>query len=219
MGTIAASVIIGQVEETLFDTTNKTWPAAFHLANLNKAISNTVAVKPDTFIVSGLITLQAGTDQVLPAGGTQAVEMIRTAAGGVIKRKDRNKKDNSDPDWHAAAQTAAIKHWYPSEFDKKRFLVDPPALAGAQIYGRYCGTPARLTSESDIIPIDDIYETALWAATTAHALLRSTKRGDVVKAQYFASIWAQAVSASAEKQREFFPLPPEETPTAKVAAA
>jgi hypothetical protein len=219
MGTILASLVIGQVEETLLDTTNKTWPAAYHLANLNKAITNTLAVKPDAYIVSGLITLQAGTDQVLPAGGIQPVEMIRTAAGAAIYRKDRSERDKSDRNWHAAAETADIVHWYPSEFAKNRFLVDPPASAGAQIYGRYCAVPTRLTSESDTIPIDDIYETALWAATIAHALLRSTKRGDVVKSQYFASIWAQAVGASAEKQREFFPLPPEETPTAKVAAA
>ncbi|HBG30702.1 MAG TPA: hypothetical protein DDW98_08755 [Gammaproteobacteria bacterium] len=219
MGTIVASVVLNRSAKTLYDETNHQWTAAELLDYLNLGITATVSNKPDWFTKCELITLVAGTLQSIPAAGTQVLDVIHTEAGGAIYHYSRDKRDHGLRTWHAASQTADILHWYSDDRDPTRFFVDPPASNGAKVMCRYSATPTRLTSASDTIPLPDIAEQALWAYVVACAHLKSTKRGDPSRGNFWLTVWANSIGARAQVQALFKSEPAEDTPESGRAAA
>lgn len=211
MGTIQCKVILDRADKTLFDETNVHWSASELLDYFNAGINATVANKPDAYTQRGNITLVAGTVQTVPSGGTQIIDIIRNANNRSVTQKDRNALDHSSESWHGLSQTADILHWCYDDRDPESFLVYPPAINATTVYGRWSARPTRITAETDTFPLSDIYESALHFWTVGMALMRTSKRGDMMKGQAWLTLWVNAIGARAQVQQMFAPLPPEET--------
>lgn len=213
MGTIAASVILNRASQTLIDETGGTWSPSEMLGHLNAGISATVSHKPDTSTLTEYVTLVAGPVQYLPAAGTQFLDALANGEGKVVFVKPRNDIDHSDPEWYSATPTANFRHVMVDNRDPRRFLVHPPATAGAELLCCYAVAPTRLTAPTDIFPLPDIYESALHAWVVGYALAKTSKRGDMARAQVWLSQWANSLGVHAQVQQLIMPMPPEETPT------
>lgn len=210
---LAASVVIDRAEKTLLDDTNVLWSAAELLDYLNAGISAIVASKPDVSVTTGNITLTASTPkQSLPAGGIQLLDIIRNAASPytAIRQVERNHLNHIDPDW-ANTTGAVVKHYSYDKRNPKVFWVYPAPSSGISIEAVYAVQPTRLTSASDTIPIDDLYENALYLFVLALAYAKNAKRGDLFKAQAYFAAFSNSIGVR-QVQYSFSPVTPNETP-------
>lgn len=181
MGTILASAIIDRAEKTLLDESNVQWSAAELLDYLNAGVAAVVAVKPDVYVLNAAFTMAAGAKQVVPAGGLQVLDVVRnTSSKKAIRFIDRSFLDQMDPDWQATTGSNVL-HYTSDSRDPKTFYVYPgPAGGAAQVDLVYAAVPAAITSGT-AIPLDDIYQNALYNFILAHAYAKNAKRGDTAK--------------------------------------
>lgn len=213
---ITAQTIIDRAETTLLDTTNVLWSATELLDYLNAGISAIVAAKPDVSVTTGNITLSANTPkQTLPTGGIQLLDIIRNAASPytAIRQIERNHLNHIDVDW-ANTTGSVVKHFSYDKRNPKVFWVYPVPSSGISIEAVYAVMPTRLTLASENIPIDDIYENALYFFILALAYAKNAKRGDLFKAQAYFGAFANSIGVR-QVQYVFSPKAGEEDKGAK----
>lgn len=200
MGTILASAIIDRAEKTLLDDTNVQWGAAELLDYLNAGVAAVVAVKPDVYTLNAAFTMAAGAKQVLPAGGLQILDVTRnTSSKRAVRYIDRSFLDQLDPDWQAVTGTN-VDHYTSDARDPKTFYVYPcPAGGAAQVDLVYSAVPAAI-SAGTAIPIDDIYQNALYNWILAHAYAKNAKRGDTQKSDSYMQKFYGEISSRSPTQ-------------------
>jgi len=211
---LAASVIIDRCERTLLDDTNVLWSAAELLDYLNAGLSALVASKPDTSVTTGNITLTSGTPkQSLPAGGIQLLDVIRNATTPytAIRQIERNHLNHIDPDW-AKTTGSVVQHFMYDKRNPKVFWVYPTPSTGFTIEAVYAVQPTRLTAVSDNLPVDDLYENALYFFVLALAYAKNAKRGDLQKAEGYFAAFSNSIGVR-QVQYSFSPTTPVENPT------
>ncbi len=210
---LLASVIINRASKSLLDDTNVLWGAAELLDYLNAGISAIVASKPDTSITTTNYALTSGTPkQTLPSGGIELIDIIRNAASPytAIRQIERNHLNHIDPDW-SNTTGAVVKHF---TYDKRNpgvFYVYPTPSSALSIEISYASSPTRVTSAATNIPLDDIYENALYFFILALAYAKNAKRGDLTKGQMFFAAFANSIGVR-QVQYAFSPVTPDETP-------
>ncbi len=211
MGTIAASVILDRATTTLLDDDGVTWTPAELLDYLRAGINAIFTFKPDCSTKNVPHALVPGSRQRIPDDGTQVLDVVRNlGAAGItpgrsIRQVERQTLDADDPNWHVATGPEVL-HFTSDKRDPRTFYIYP-SRAPWSVELVYAAHPERLASADSILPIDDLYESALHAYVVAYAYFKNAKRGDVAKSQAYLGMFSQMIGAKSSAQFQFAPAP------------
>lgn len=167
MGTVTAKAIIDKASIQLIDLANIRWTRDELLSWLNDGMRQIVVIQPSATSTTASVQLVAGTRQTLPTGGWLLLQMYRnmgtsgTTPGRAIRIVSRELLDNFNPNWHTDAQKAEVRNYIYDIQDQLAFYVYPPNTGTQYVELNYSVQPADLTSESQVIPIFDIFQSAL----------------------------------------------------------
>lgn len=167
MGTVTAKTIIDKATIQLIDLANIRWTRAELLSWLNDGMRQIVLIQPSATSTTVSKKLDAGTRQSLPTGGWLLLQMYRnmgtsgTTPGRAIRIVSRELLDNFNPNWHTATAAAEVRNYIYDVQDQTAFYVYPPNTGTQYVELNYSAQPADLTSETDVIPIFDIFQSAL----------------------------------------------------------
>jgi hypothetical protein len=167
MSTITAKTIIDKASIQLQDTSNVRWTRAELLSWLNDAQRQIVIMSPNATNKVATYQLAAGTRQAIPSDGWTLLEVIRymgidgTKPGRAIRLTSRELLDAFNPDWHSDPQNPVPKHYVFDLQDQTAFFVYPPNNGKGYIQINYSPDPADLTSESQTINLNNIFETVI----------------------------------------------------------
>lgn len=167
MGTVTAKTIIDKASVQLIDLTNVRWTRSELLSWLNDGMRQIVLIQPSATSTTVAKKLDAGTRQSLPTNGWLLLQMYRnmgtdgTTPGRAIRIVSRELLDNFNPNWHTATAAAEVRNYIYDTQDQTAFYVYPPNTGTQYVELNYSAQPANLTSETDVIPIFDVYQSAL----------------------------------------------------------
>ena len=167
MGTVTAQTIIDKASVQLIDLANIRWTRSELLAWLNDGMRQIVLIQPSASSTTVSKKLDAGTRQSLPTGGWLLLQMYRnmgtsgTTPGRAIRIVSRELLDNFNPNWHTATAAAEVRNYIYDTQDQTAFYVYPPNTGTQYVELNYSAQPTNLTSESEVIPIFDIYQSSL----------------------------------------------------------
>jgi len=194
MGTILASKILADVGILINEVTPSKWPDSERLRWLNLGQRASAILKPDISVSTSTIILVAGTKQALGATATQLIKITRNMGtdgltpGDIIPKIEMALLDRINPSWHTATASATIESYlYDVDIDPKVFYVSPPQPSSGFGYVEKIEavTPTDIAGTSNVINIDDIYESALVAFTAGMCLSKLSAHS--VEAQSTAS--------------------------------
>lgn len=167
MGTVTAQTIIDKASVQLIDLANIRWTRSELLAWLNDGMRQIVLIQPSASSTTVSKKLDAGTRQTLPTGGWLLLQMYRnmgttgTTPGRAIRIVSRELLDNFNPNWHTATAAAEVRNYIYDTQDQTAFYVYPPNTGTQYVELNYSAQPTNLASESEVIPIFDIYQSSL----------------------------------------------------------
>ncbi len=213
---ITATAVLDRAEKTLLDETNVQWARAELLDYLNAGARFVCLHKPDAYIRNEAILLTTSeTRHELPAGGYQLIDIIRNMGaggvtiGGAIRQIERNHLDHTNIDWHTVTDTK-VQHFMFDKRDPKVFWTYPRVTSTHYVQASFSAVPdAVLDNSSDVIPIDDVYETPLYYFVLAMAYIKNSKRGDINKGNAYFTMFANSLGIKSSVQKMFDPIPPE----------
>jgi hypothetical protein len=167
MGTVTAQTIINKAAIQLTDIANIRWTRAELLSWLNDGMRQIVVIQPSASSTTSVIKLSAGTRQFIPSDGWLLLAIYRnmgttgTTPGRAIRIISREILDGFNPDWNSDTAKAEVRNYIYTNQDQLAFYVYPPNTGTQYIEINYSAQPTDLTSESQVIPIFDIFQTAL----------------------------------------------------------
>ena len=162
-----AQTILDKVAKELHDINGLKWTRAELLAWLNDGLRQVVLFQPTATNTVAAVKLSAGTRQVLPAGGWLLLNVVRNMGtdgrtpGRAIRIVSRELLNGFNPDWHTDTATSAVRNFIYDLADQTNFFVYPPNDGTGYVEINYSNQPADLTSESQTIPMFDVYQGAL----------------------------------------------------------
>lgn len=167
MGTVTAKAIIDKATIQLIDLANIRWTRAELLSWLNDGMRQIVTIQPSASSTTVSKQLVAGTRQTLPDDGWLLLAVYRnmgtngTTPGRAIRIISREIIDGFNPDWHTDTAKAEVRNYVYTNQDQLAFYVYPPNTGTQYVELNYSAQVADLTSETDVIPIFDIFQSAL----------------------------------------------------------
>lgn len=167
MGTVTAKSIIDKAATQLIDIANVRWTRAELLAWLNDGLRQIVLLQPNATNTVASVRLTAGTRQQLPTDGWMLLDVIRnmgtsgSTPGRAIRVIAREVMDGFDPDWHSTTASTVVQNYIYSLEDQTAFYVYPPSPGTNYIEINYSRQPTDLVAETGVIPVFDIYQSAL----------------------------------------------------------
>jgi len=167
MGTIVASTIIDKAAIQLLDVSNVRWTRAELFSWLNDGQRQITLMSPQTNNKIAVMNMVAGTRQTIPSDGWRLLDVFRymgklgNTPGRAIRLVSRELLDAYDPNWHSALKLDTPQNFLFDDQDQTAFYVYPPNTGNGYIQINYAAVPANLTSESQTISINDIYQTVL----------------------------------------------------------
>ena len=167
MGTVTAQTIINKAAIQLTDIANVRWTRAELLSWLNDGMRQIVLIQPSATSTTISRLLVAGTRQTIPSDGWLLLQIYRnmgsagTTPGRAIRIVSREVLDGFDPNWHSGLPKAEVKNYIYDVQDQLAFYVYPPNNGTQYIELNYSVQPVNLTTESQVIPIFDIFQSAL----------------------------------------------------------
>lgn len=194
------------VRVTLIDSAKVTWSDAELLGYLNEALRATAFVKPDMYTIREEIGLEAGTKQVLPAGGISLMDIYRntTSSGGtgrVVTQVDEGLLEEANRFWPAATQQQQVEHFTADPRDPRRFTVFPPNDGTGVVELLYGAVPPELTDiDTDALPVPDSYENVLKSFVLASAYAKNSTKQDLGKWQAYMGSWSQGLGMKTNAQ-------------------
>lgn len=182
MGLILASAIFSKASELLTDTGNGNWTVPDLLGWLNSGQREIVVWKPNACTKNESVLMVAGSKQALPAAGLVLIDVIRNMGadgatpGNAVTGIGRDVLDTVLPGWHSSSSSAAAKKFVYDVRDPKNYYLYPPQPANTtqRLEIIYSVTPVDLTSQTQAIAVDDIYEGCL----INYILYRAHSRND-----------------------------------------
>lgn len=167
MGTVTAKAIIDKAAIQLIDLTNIRWTRAELLAWLNDGMRQIVTIQPSASSTTVSKQLVAGTRQYIPDDGWLLLSVYRnmgtngTTPGRAIRIISREILDSFNPNWHTDTAKAEVRNYIYTDQDQTAFYVSPPNTGTQYVELNYSVQPADLTVETQVIPIFDIFQSAL----------------------------------------------------------
>lgn len=206
-----AGDITGRVSSTLFDETNVRWSEAELLEALSDAQREIVLMKPSANTVEESVQLAPGTLQDLPAGGVLLIDVLfnsgadGNSVGPAITQIDRTVLSTAMPNWRLATG-AASRHYLYDDRTPKTFEVYPPQPDPAeQVVIAYSKVPAELSNTTDLLELDEIYNTPLYYLTLARAYSKTTGTQDFNKAAMYQQLGSNLVLGRKITKQEIHP--------------
>jgi len=182
MGTLAISVPIDRAATTLLDAAKVGWTAPELLNYANAAMRSIVQLKGDAYTKIGTITLVAGVDQVLPSDGLALINLYRNVASGKgVQQMGYDVMLATDMDFATRTRKVDVAEWISDQRQPQRFMVNPPNTGAGALTGVYSATPPVLTSASDLIPLPDSYEPAIYNGILHFAYAKNSREQDLQK--------------------------------------
>jgi hypothetical protein len=200
MGTLLASALISQLRVTLLDPSpGQTWTDAMLLGYLNSAERAACLLRPELYTVRTAVPLAAGTDQVLPAGGTAVLRWERNATSKrACRLVDASLVDAMTPFWGAATQEVDVTDYALDPRERTRFRVMPPNNGTGSLIGPWCKVPTAIATVGDPINLDDIYEDPLKQFVLSECYAANTLRQELGKAAAARAEFAKMLGVSAQ---------------------
>lgn len=197
--TIAVDVEIAKLRADLVDDDAVTWTDAELLECLNEAVRATVTVRPDSYVTTGPIPLVAGTIQSLPDGATALFDILENTAPPFkrVTQVDQALLDETYRFWPGNTPQSQVDHYCADPRDKLQWRCYPPNNGDGEVMSSYGDTPADMTL-TDVLPLGDQYEPALYARAMGSAYRRNTQRQDLGKTTGYYSQWAQLLGLNAQ---------------------
>lgn len=167
MGTVTAKTIIDKATIQLIDLANIRWTRAELLSWLNDGMRQIVLIQPSATSTTSVVQLDAGTRQYIPDDGWLLLSIYRnmgtngTTPGRAIRIISREIIDSFNPNWHTDTAKAEVRNYVYTDQDQTAFYVSPPNTGTQYIELNYSVQPADLTAETQVIPIFDIFQSAL----------------------------------------------------------
>lgn len=214
MANLQCGVIVTRARNTLLDP--GTGPAAPawtdpELIDYTAAAQTAVLdLKPDANVIFEALVLASGSQQSLPAGSIQLMELLSNVIdGSTIRIIDRETLDHSYPNWQALQNpsTQVVRRYV---YDKRfplMFWVTPGVQAATEVNAVYSALPTRPAALTDPLGINDTYETALWAYVVSLAYAKNSSRFDPQKAAAFMALFTANVTGRTQAQAALVPDP------------
>lgn len=165
MSTLTAGNLIDRASKLLQDTTNVRWPRTELLDWLNDGQRVVVLLLPDAYTATDTVSASTAgqTTFSIPATGIRLIDVIHNTGGSLtaIRQIDRSVLDTQYPTWRSSSASAEAKHFAFDKRNPKVFYLYPPLNNSAGVKVVYSAAPAALTSENDLILLDDVFGTAL----------------------------------------------------------
>ena len=167
MSTITAKTIIDKAVIQLTDISSVRWTRAELLGWINDAQRQIVIMSPNATNKISVIKLNAGSRQSIPSDGWTLLEIVRymgtdgTKPGRAIRLASREQIDSFNPDWHSDTPAATPRHYIFDLQDQTAFFVYPPNTGTGYVEINYSPDPTDLTTETSVIYLNNIFETAI----------------------------------------------------------
>jgi hypothetical protein len=207
MGTVTAKTIIDKATIQLIDLTNIRWTRAELLSWLNDGMRQTVLIQPSASSTTSVIKLDAGTRQYIPDDGWLLLAIYRnmgttgTTPGRAIRIISREIIDSFNPDWHTDTAKAEVRNYIYTNQDQLAFYVYPPNTGTQYIEINYSAQPTDLTSESQVIPIFDVFQSALVDYILYRACSKDAEYAPgVALAQQYSAAFVAAIKGKSESE-------------------
>ncbi|MFB9244945.1 phage adaptor protein [Massilia antarctica] len=161
MPTTIASAVVGRAARLLQDHEYVRWTQPEMLDWLIDGQREAALINPSLYVITGPLTLAAGTLQRLPDDGKALLDVPRNENGYAVTRIARKALDAQVPDWHRPARAKTkVLHFCLSGDDATTFYVYPPSPGGNVVTAVYEAIPPALLL-GDSIALDDSYVSAL----------------------------------------------------------
>lgn len=137
-----ARTVLHRVAETLQDPTGVRWSTDELVRYLNDGQREIFIHRPDLGTKTDVVTLEAGSRQILPEHAVKLIEVRANAGGkrGAIHVCSQYLLDSVVPNWRSMRPTSEIKN-YVFDSEPRVFHVYPPATAGTQVEAVFVGLP------------------------------------------------------------------------------
>lgn len=166
---VTAQLIIERVRTQLIDEgATKRWSDTELLRWLSDGQRAIVTVSAGTSSTTAVSPLVAGTKQSIPADGHMLLTIVRntnsagTSPSRVVRIVSRELIDAQNPDWHTASQTKVAQNYIYDPHEPTKFYVYPPNDGTGNVEMVYSVFPPEMSSLTDEIVVQDIYQTALF---------------------------------------------------------
>lgn len=161
---VTAQTIIDKAAKQLLDLNSLKWTRAELLSWLNDGLRQIVLMQPNATNTPGAVQLVAGTRQTLPTGGWMLLGIYRnmgttgSTPGRAVRIISRELLDAFNPNWHTATASTTTTNYIYDLQDQTAYYVYPPSPGTNYLEINYSMQPTSLTSESQTIPMFDIYQ-------------------------------------------------------------
>ncbi len=190
---VTAQSIIDRVRLQLIDTgTVKRWTDSELLKWLSDGQRAIVLAAPGNSSSTEIVPLVAGTKQSIPADGNILLYIIRntnstgTTPGRAVRIVSREILDAQNPDWHMSTPTATVQNYIFDPQQPTEYYVYPPNTGTGHVEMVYSHLPGEMTSLSNTLVVQDIYQTALfdYVMFRAHQKDSDFAAGQAIAANY-----------------------------------
>jgi hypothetical protein len=164
---VTAQTIIDKAAKQLLDLNSLKWTRSELLGWLNDGLRQIVLMQPTATNTPGAVKLVAGTRQTLPTGGWVLLGIYRnmgttgSTPGRAVRIISRELLDAFEPSWHTSTASTTTKNYIYDLQDQTAYYVYPPSTGTNYLEINYSMQPTNLTSESQTIPMFDIYQMPL----------------------------------------------------------
>lgn len=195
------SDVIDLARFTLSDPSKVGWSDVELTAYVNAGIKKLVGLKHDAYTKQGVVSLAAGVTQEIPDDGIELFDIIRChPSGNVVSQAEELMVKTSNRAWPAGTESSEIENFAFDPRNPRRFLVTPPASAGAQVELSYGAYPPEVTELSDTIQLPELYLAPLWDFVVGSAYQKNTGRQNLPKAAQHMAAFASALGVKTQTQ-------------------
>lgn len=200
-----AQEILERVAVTLEDPEFVRWPKAELLDWVSEA-QIAIARTPGTYSVTKRVKLKEGTRQELPADAWGLLSVTRNFDEDdrpmtPVRLVTRSLLDCCVPDWHMLPEYPIVENYVYDDRYPKEFYVFPPNDGSGTVEVVYMGIPQEVTSEDDVLILDDTYLPAILNYVLFRALSKESDyaAGAQSAAAYFSAYQSELQSAMATR--------------------
>jgi hypothetical protein len=204
--TILASAIISDARATLIDDNAAVYSALQMLGFVSDGQQLVCTYKPDAYTLHEFVPMAVGTDQEIPAGGTQFMSASQNEVSSrSATMVDQSMLDTENRFWRAATGETDVQHWCASARDPRRFDIMPPNDGTGSLRVLYCAVPPVLATDGDALVLVDTYKYPVYCFTLHRAYAENSRKGDTVKAEYWLQKGLQALGIKSVAQTQVAP--------------
>lgn len=166
---ITAQTILDRARIQLIDEgVTKRWSDSELLKWLSDGQRTIVSISPGNSSITSTIPMVSGTQQTIPSNGHMLLSIIRnnnaagTAPGRAVRVVSREILDAQNPNWHTVTPSAVVQNYIFDPQEPLKFYVYPPNNGSGHLDVIYSVLPTDMTSVTDTLVVQDIFQTALF---------------------------------------------------------